>query len=186
MSNIFLDNSHHTFKWEKLGNIKEGRGDLGEYVPVTVYRLLEYCMNHVLTEEYGSKQADILFRKAGHLAGSEFAKNNLDFTLDSDAFVAQLQQTLSDLKIGILRIENMDEKDGTIILTVAQDLDCSGLLPSNELVCCFDEGFLSGILEAYTQKPYLVKEIDCWASGDRVCRFRCTTKSDSDIKKMER
>lgn len=183
MSNIFLDNSHHTFQWEKLGNIKEGRGDLGEYVPVTVYRLLEYCMNHVLTEEYGAKQADNLFRKAGHLAGCEFSKNNLDFTLDTDAFVAQLQQALSDLKIGILRIESLDEKDGTVILTVAQDLDCSGLLPTNELVCNFDEGFLSGILESYTKKPYEVREIDCWASGDRVCRFRCITKENPNAEK---
>ena len=31
MSNIFMeDRSHHIFKWEKLGNIKEGRSDLGE------------------------------------------------------------------------------------------------------------------------------------------------------------
>ncbi|MCK5055523.1 MAG: 4-vinyl reductase, partial [Candidatus Aminicenantes bacterium] len=28
-----------------------------------------------------------------------------------------------------------------------------------------------GILEAYTGKAFRVKEIDCWASGDRVCRF---------------
>ena len=42
MSNIFMeDRSHHIFKWENLGNIKEGRGDLGEDMPVIIYRLLE-------------------------------------------------------------------------------------------------------------------------------------------------
>jgi len=174
MNNPFLQTEpHHVFKWEKLGDIKEGRGDLGEEVPVLVYRLLEYSMNHVLAAEYGVEQANELFRKAGYLAGSEFAKNALDLTLELDAFVAHLQQVLKDEKIGILRLEKMDEQDGTIVLTVAQDLDCSGLPPTDEVVCNYDEGFLSGVLEAYTSKPYVVREIDCWASGDRVCRFRC-------------
>lgn len=180
MANVFMEDDHHVFRWDKLGDIKEGRGDLGEETPVLVYRLLEYSMNHVLAAEYGKDQADELFRKAGYLAGTEFAKNVLNLTLDLDAFVAHLQKTLKDLKIGILRIENMEESNGTIILTVAQDLDCSGLPPTNEVVCNYDEGFLSGILEAYTKKPYFVREIDCWASGDRVCRFRCVVENNSE------
>jgi len=172
--NPFMEQGqHHVFSWDKLGDIKEGRGDLGEEVPVLVYRLMEYSMNHVLAAEYSPERANELFRKAGYLAGSEFAKNVLDLTLEMDAFVAHLQETLKTQKIGILRVEQMDEQDGTIILTVAQDLDCSGLPPTNEVVCNYDEGFLSGVLEAYTSKPYKVREIDCWASGDRVCRFQC-------------
>lgn len=171
---------HHIFSWEKLGNIPEGRGDLGEDVPVLVYRLLEYCMNHVLAKEYGVERANDLFRKAGYLAGSEFAKNTLDLSLDLNAFVAQLQKTLKDLKIGILRIEQIEENADQITLTVAQDLDCSGLPPTGEVVCNYDEGFLSGVLEVYTKKPYVVREIDCWASGDRVCRFRCHHTSAAD------
>lgn len=176
MGNIFMDNSsHHVFSWEKLGNIKEGRGELGESMPVIVYRLLEYSMNHVLAEEYGVEKADELFRKAGFLAGSEFAKNNLDLSADINGFFAQLQKQLKELKIGILRMESLVEEEGTMVLTVAEDLDCSGLPPTNEVVCNYDEGFISGILEAYTKKKYIVREIDCWASGDRVCRFQCKT-----------
>lgn len=178
MANIFTEYSHHHFSWDKIGNIKEGRGDLGENMPVIIYRLLEYSMNHTLTEEYGEEQADILFRKAGYLAGSEFAKNMLDLTLPLDSFISQLQKALIDLKIGILRIESIDEKE-QIILTVAQDLDCSGLPATGEMVCRYDEGFLSGILETYTKKPYTVREIDCWASGDRVCRFRCINGNEA-------
>lgn len=155
MSNIFMeDRSHHIFKWENLGNIKEGRGDLGEDMPVIIYRLLEYSINHILTEEYGVEQANELFRKAGFLAGTEFAKNMLDLTQELSGLFAQLQQVMKDLKIGILRVESVSEQDGTIFLTVAQDLDCSGLPPTNEVVCNYDEGFISGILEAYTNKPY--------------------------------
>lgn len=176
MSNIFVTEPHHIFSWEKLGNIKEGREDLGESVPVIVYRLMEYTMNHVLAAEYGKEQADELFRKAGYLAGSEFAKNMLNLELEFDAFVAELQKLLRDLKIGILRIEEVENGGERIILTVAQDLDCSGLAPSNEVVCNYDEGFLAGILDVYTKHSYFVREIDCWSSGARVCRFQCKVK----------
>ena len=47
-----------------------------------------------------------------------------------------------------------------------------GLPALGETVCNYDEGFLAGILTAYTQKPYTAVEVDCWATGDRVCRFR--------------
>lgn len=173
MGNVFFSEPHHIFSWEKLGNIKEGREDLGEDMPVVVYRLLEYTMNHILTEEFGVERANELFRKSGFLAGQEFAKNLLDLTLPLEQFVAQLQKILRDLKIGILRIEEIQDNADQIILTVAQDLDCSGLPPTNEVVCNYDEGFLAGVLETYTKKRYLVREIDCWASGARVCRFRC-------------
>ena len=39
-------------------------------------------------------------------------------------------------------------------------------------MCNDDEGFLSGVLSVYTNKPYTALEINCWATGDRVCRFR--------------
>lgn len=174
MSNIFFDEPHHIFSWDKLGNIKEGREDLGEEVPVIVYRMLEYSVNHVLTEEYGQEQANEIFRRAGYLAGSEFAGNMLNLTLPIEEFTAHLQRILKDLKVGIMRIESMEDEADKIILTVAQDLDCSGLPPTNEVVCNYDEGFLSGILAAYTKKEYIVREVDCWASGDRVCRFECS------------
>lgn len=172
VGNIFMENSHNQFSWEKLGNVKLGRENLGESMPVVVYRLLEYAVNDILTREYGVEKTNELFRKAGHLAGSEMAKNVLDLSLGLDEFVAQLQKKLIDLQIGILRIEKYDIKTGEFVLTIAEDLDCSGLPASNEVVCIYDEGFLQGIMEAYTRKPYKVREVDCWASGDRVCRFR--------------
>jgi predicted hydrocarbon binding protein len=172
MKNIFAESlGHSTFSWGNLGDIKEGRGDLGEEMPVLVYRLMQYTMLDVLSKEYGAEQANEFFRKAGYLAGTEFAKNVLDLTLDFDNFIASLQKTLQELKIGILRMEAFDPDTGNIVLTVGQDLDCSGLPVTNENVCNYDEGFISGILESYTGRKYDVREVDCWANGDRVCRF---------------
>jgi predicted hydrocarbon binding protein len=91
-----------------------------------------------------------------------------------NVFLANLQSVLLNMKVGILRMEAFDPETGSIVLTVGQDLDCSGLPVTNENVCTYDEGFIAGILEAYTGKKYDVREVDCWASGDRVCRFNGT------------
>jgi predicted hydrocarbon binding protein len=173
--NVFSrEASSHEFSWENLGDIKEGRGDLGEDMPVIVYRLMQYTMLDVLTKDFGAEKANEYFRRAGFLAGQEFAKNVLDVTVDFDRFLADLQGALENLRIGILRMEAFDESTGDMVLTVGQDLDCSGLPVTNETVCNYDEGFIAGILNAYTGKEYVVKEIDCWANGDRVCRFNGT------------
>ena len=171
-TNVFKKSEkHEDFSWNKLGNIKEGRGDLSEEMPVIVYRLMQYTMLDVLSKAHGLEQANEYFRQAGFLAGTEFAKNVLDLKVDFNSFISTLQKALQDLKIGILRMENFNADDGRITLTVGQDLDCSGLPITDENVCIYDEGFIAGILEVYTGKKYNVREVDCWASGDRVCRF---------------
>lgn len=164
--------THNVFTWESLGDIKKGRGDLGEDMPVLVYRLMQYTMLDVLSKTHGNDLANDYFRQAGHLAGLEFAKNILDLDVGLSKFLANLQKALKDLKIGILRMEFFDEASGEIILTVSEDLDCSGVPVTDEVVCNYDEGFIAGILDMYTGKKYKVREIDCWANGDRVCRFR--------------
>lgn len=140
-------------------------------MPVIVYRLLEFTMLDVLVKEFGEERAHELFRKAGFMAGEELAKNTMDLTADFDGFVAQLQKTLKELRIGILRIEEFDAKTGAMTLTVGEDLDCSGLPSTGEVICHYDEGFIAGLLHAYTDNKYHVREVDCWAKGDRVCRF---------------
>ena len=175
MENVFIKGKDHgTFSWENLGDVKEGRGALGEEMPVLVYRLMQFTMLDVLTREFSREKANYYLREAGHLAGTEFTKNVMDVSVPLDKFIANLQKTLQDLKIGILRIESINEETGEIVLTVAEDLDCSGLPITGETVCDYDEGFIAGILGYYTGKRYTVREIDCWASGDRVCRFNCT------------
>ena len=81
---------------------------------------------------------------------------------------------LCDLKIGVLRIESVDEETGKIVLTVAEDADCSGLPILGETVCNYDEGFIGGILTMYSGRLYTALEVDCWATGDRVCRFHAS------------
>ncbi|MDU4959555.1 MAG: V4R domain-containing protein [Sporomusaceae bacterium] len=162
------------FSWQCLGDISAGRVNLGHDMPVLVYRLFQFTLRDVLNREYGCGQASHLLREAGRLAGGEFCKNLLDKSLDFNEFIAQLQKKLAELRIGILRLESADMEKLEFILTVEEDLDCSGLPITEESVCDYDEGFIAGILNEYTGKQFTAKEIDCWAAGDRTCRFHVT------------
>ena len=163
--------SEAQFDWTRLGDVSVGRENLGPEMPVVVYRLMQYTIMDTLVESYGREQADEQLRRAGHRTGMALAQNALNLSADFDQFAAHLQQTLKSLKIGILRFEDADLENMRFMLTVDEDLDCSGLPVTGETVCIYDEGFIAGIFEAYTGKKFDVKEIDCWASGDRTCRF---------------
>ena len=175
MTNIF-EKANIQSSGPELGNIKDGRTNLGGQMPVEVYRLFQYTMRDVLTNELGKERMIELFRKTGEKAGKAFYESNLDHGLDFDGFIRELQTSLSQNKIGILRIEQFDSETGKAILTVSEDLDCSGLPVLGETICNYDEGFIAGILKEYTGKDYIVTEIDCWATGDRVCRFEAHIK----------
>lgn len=159
------------FSWESLGDVEEGRRNLGQDMPVLVYRLFQYTLKDILSREYGEEASAELYRAAGHLAGTTLANKVLDLSGDFDFFISNLQNQLQNLKVGILRVEKADLQNLSFTLTVSEDLDCSGLPITDETVCDYDEGFIAGILEAYTGKPFTVREIDCWATGDRTCRF---------------
>ena len=87
---------------------------------------------------------------------------------------ADLQRTMKELDIGIFRVESADFERGSFVVTVAEDLDCSGIPVCSEQICTYDEGFIAGFLLAYSGKDFKVKEVDCWGTGERVCRFTVT------------
>jgi predicted hydrocarbon binding protein len=159
------------FDWSMIGDIGEGRPNLGHTMDVSVYRLMQFTLRDTLIKEFDAETADKIFYEAGRQAGKEFCRELITQKDDFNGFVAELQELLKELKIGILRIEEADLERMTFTLTVAEDLDCSGLPVSDETICTYDEGFISGLLSEYTARNFSAKEIDCWCSGDRVCRF---------------
>jgi predicted hydrocarbon binding protein len=165
------------FEWTMLGRIDTGRPNLGFTAHVAVYRLMQFTLRDVLIGRHGVEAADRVFYDAGELAGKHFYENLITKRDSFSEFVAELQDVFREMGIGILRIEKGDVENLTFTLTVAEDLDCSGLPACDEQICTYDEGFISGLLSAHTGKEFSVKEVDCWCSGDRVCRFdvNCTS-----------
>ena len=184
MFKLFDPEDENRFTWDSIGDVVDGRRNLGEGMPVYVYRLFQFTIKDELAKRFGNEVTVDIFRKAGELAGTEFAKHMLDLSLPLDAFMAHLRTVLEESKIGILRIEKFDSTTGEAVLTVGEDLDCSGLPITGETVCNYDEGFLAGILTVYTKRNYVVTEVDCWATGSRVCRFEARVK-DSGVQTHE-
>jgi predicted hydrocarbon binding protein len=165
------DDRKYAFSWHLLGDIELGRPNLGNTTRLEVYRLMQFCFRDVLEQRFGAQAADDVFYEAGKLAGAEFAAHLLSKPDDLGEFVAELQRVLREMGIGILRVEKADPEKGEFVVTVSEDLDCSGLPESGESVCVYDEGFIAALLESYTGRRFVVKEVDCWCTGDRTCRF---------------
>ncbi|RUQ33625.1 MAG: 4-vinyl reductase [Candidatus Competibacteraceae bacterium] len=162
---------NYRFQWEDLGDIELGRPNLGPQLPVLVYRLAQYTLREAIAQRYGDGAAGDILREAGWIAGREFCLHILNRSQPLTAFIAQLQTQLRELSIGVLRVERADPESLAFLLTVSEDLDCSGLPITGTTVCDYDEGFIAGLLYAYTGLSFSVKEINCWATGDRTCRF---------------
>lgn len=161
----------YEFSWNLLGDIQTGRPNLGPQTRLEIYRLMQFCFRDVLEKEFGTEKADEIFYQAGKLAGRAFYQHLINPTNDLNDFVRQLQAILREMGIGILRIEQADMERGNFTLTVSEDLDCSGLPELDYEICVYDEGFIAALMESFTGKPFRVKEVDCWCTGDRTCRF---------------
>jgi len=154
MDNIFMADKKPIQFEEYLKYDENSRGNLGEELPVRVYRLLEYSLKEELLRRYGKDEQVEVFRSAGRMAGEYFAKNMLNLDQPMDQFVSELQNKMKELKMGVLRIEDVDEESGKIILTVAEDADCSGLPVLGETVCNYDGIYRRNLVCIFRQTVY--------------------------------
>jgi uncharacterized protein len=167
----------YAFTWGLLGDIQEGRPNLGPTARLEVYRLMQFCFRDIIEQEFGTAKADDIFYRAGYTAGSHFYDHVVGQMSDLRAFVKKLQDSLREMGIGVLRVEEEDLVHGRLVLTVSEDLDCSGLPELSYEICTYDEGFIAALLERFSGKKFTVKEIDCWCTGDRTCRFLATAET---------
>lgn len=161
----------YEFTWDFIGDPEAGRPHLGNTVPVEIYRLFQYTLRDILEQALGAEETDRIFFRSGLLAGREYFKKYIGECGSLDDFISKTQESLRNMSIGILRTEQANEKKLSFVLTVTEDLDCSGLSEMDRSVCTYDEGFIAGLFESFTGKPFSVREVDCWGTGDRMCRF---------------
>ncbi|MDL2324249.1 4-vinyl reductase [Ruminococcaceae bacterium OttesenSCG-928-A16] len=164
----------YIFDWSLVGDIGAGRPNLGAEVGVDIYRLMQFTLRDVIESRYGAEEADSIFYQAGKMAGAEFYKHAIHPVSTVEEFVRKTQQVLKNKRIGVLRIEEADLEEGRVVLTIDEDLDCSGLPELDYETCIYDEGFVAALFEGFTQQPWAAEEIDCWCTGARTCRFLVT------------
>ena len=163
----------YKFDWDNTvgADMKLARPSLGPTTRVEVYRLFQFTLRDVLEEKYGSETADQLFREAGIIAGKAFYEKFLSGAGSSSELAAKIQEAFNSMGIGIFRVEDAAGDNSRFIFTVEEDLDCSGLPDTADVVCVYDEGFIQGVLESFSGKGFSVREVDCWCTGARTCRF---------------
>lgn len=98
------ERTEQMFDWGMIGDIGEGRPNLGRLMDVAVYRLMQFALRDVLIKELSVQATDDIFFKAGEKAGREFCKAFIDKSFDFNAFVSRTKEVLEQLKVGILII----------------------------------------------------------------------------------
>ncbi|MEI6287342.1 MAG: 4-vinyl reductase [Bacillota bacterium] len=161
----------YEFSWDLIGDLELGRPNLGKYCRLEVYRLMQFTFRDILEKKFGTEVANEIFYQAGYMSGVEVYKNLIGTIEDFPKFISTTQEVFKELGIGIMRVEKHDALTGAITITVSEDMDCSGLPELEYEICIYDEGFIAALLEQFTGKKYRVKEVDCWCTGDRTCRF---------------
>ena len=163
----------YKFSWDNTVGSDMGlaRPSLGPKTSVEAYRMFQFTLRDLLEQNYGADVTDDLFRQAGVMAGREFFKRFCNEAADLASLSNILRNTFINLGIGILRVEKADAQKMEFTFNVDEDLDCSGMPDTSEVICVYDEGFIKGILEEFSGKKFTVREVDCWCSGSRPCRF---------------
>lgn len=165
---------------KSMGDVSTGRPNLGPDVPVWIYRLMQYTLKASLEKEFGAQKGNEILYNAGKIAGARFCELRIGRDLEFNDFISTLQRELRDNKIGILRVEKQNSEKMHFTVTIAEDIDCSGLPVTDETLCVYDEGFLAGIMSFYTGREFSAKEVDCWATGERICRFEVKAADEPD------
>ena len=166
----------YKFTWDLIGDIAKGRPSLGNLARVEVYRLMQFTIKDILVKEFGTDKTELIFYQAGKIAGKAFYENMLTPEKDLDGFINQVKTALLEVGIGILEVESVDMEIGELILTVSEDLDCSGISNIGYEICTYDEGFIAGLIGSFTGTTFHVKEIACWGTNDRICRFHAVAE----------
>ncbi len=163
------------FEWKDLGDIEEGRPTLGPWTNVTAYRLLYMTLRHELNSRLGKETSKEIFVAAGKLAGKEIFQNLIGDVANLTDLMTKIANLFDDLKVSIFKVEKADEKKMEFMLTISEDLDCSGVPEDGETKCAWDEGLIAGILSGFFKVATTAREIDCWATGAGICRFEVKT-----------
>ena len=111
-----------------------------------IYRIMQHTIVDVLLDAYGQAESHKLVRAAGFKAGASFAENSSDLPDKLFLFIRHLQKIFKELCIGNLRVERASTDN------VEFNLDCSEHMRYAYAVCCYGEGFLSGVLETYIKE----------------------------------
>ncbi len=146
-----------------VGSVK--RPQLGEDVPILIFRAFRIYSGEYLRDLMGEKGAVVLFQNAGRELGRSLGEKLISDSITT--YLENVRTFMKESKIGLLIPEDLDEHRG--VFKIDECITCSGIPNIGSRICHFEAGFVAGILEFFTKKRVKATETKCNAMGEGVC-----------------
>ncbi len=142
------------------------RPQLGEDIPILIFRAFRLYSGEYLKEIVGDKGASMLFLNAGRQLGLSLARNLLDE--DVNRFLEKVSDFAKEEKLGILVVEDLNKEKA--VLRLDECITCSGMPNIGMRICHFETGIVAGLFEAFLGKRVKATETKCNAMGEGTCQ----------------
>ena len=143
-----------------IEDLKSDRPTVGDEMPVLLWRLVRIAgMHQILGEETPT---------AIYFIGKRIGK------LLEVHSIEELQKTLTELKVGKLKI--LSDTPNFFQIAIGECVTCSGIHPPlGKAICQLETGIVAGALEhIYQDKKVIGEETKCIGGlGDEVCQIEC-------------
>lgn len=141
------------------------RPQLGEEVPLLVFRAFRVFTGIYLEDVVGEKGASALIQKAGRELGKEVGAMLFDEKLST--YLSRVADFVKDSKIGLLLpVEFTEDR---LVVALDECITCSGMPNIGKSICHFEAGFVAGVVESHAKKRVRAYETKCNAKGDHIC-----------------
>ena len=89
-----MSTRQYAFSWDYVGNVHDGRPNLGNSARIEVYRLFQYTLRDVIEARYGTDESEEVMRESGKLAGRKFCERFVGRRERFGDFLAAAQKAL--------------------------------------------------------------------------------------------
>ena len=126
-----------------------------------------------LAESIGLEKAGEIFYEGGYEGGKASGiKFRQVFNLSAKEAAEYICQMGNKIGWGNFTLDEFDEKNKSLTITVKSSPFAEQMPGSGEAVCHFLRGVIGGLGSASFDSEAQAEEISCTSKGDEVCRFR--------------
>ncbi len=151
---------------EIIGSID--RPQLGEEVPLLIFRAFRVFSGEYLRDILGDKGAVILFQNAGRELGRSLGEKLRSGSVES--YLENVGLFMKENRIGLLIPERVEGDGG--ILRIEECITCSGMPNVGMRICHFETGLVAGLFESFLGRKVKATETKCNAMGEGVCEVK--------------
>jgi len=131
--------------------------------PFEFFRLIFHTLRISLLSQ--GVDIDPILYEAGLKVGEALYEKVKD--PDMSNFLANIATFWENHSLGSVEVKNLQP----LTISVQDCFECSGLPYLGRPACAFDSGILESLFSLYNQEEVKVMETECYALGDKQCRF---------------